>query len=55
MLFRSEIVGHITTAEYGSQMLSIGGVHHLTGGSRKEGRVTCELMASLGNKQAVEL
>ena len=52
---KGEIVGHITTAEYGSQMLSIGGVHHLTGGSRKEGRVTCELMASLGNKQAVEL
>jgi hypothetical protein len=52
---KSEIVGHITTAEYGSQMLSIGGVHHLTGGSRKEGRATCELMAALGNKQAVEL
>jgi len=50
-----EIVGHVTTAEYGSQMLSVGGVHHLTGGSRKEGRVTCELMAALGNKQAVEL
>ena len=52
---KGEIVGHITTAEYGSQMLSIGGVHHLTGGSRKEGRVTCELMAALGNKRAVEL
>jgi hypothetical protein len=36
-------------------MLSIGGVHHLTGGSKKEGRATCELMAALGNKQAVEL
>jgi len=52
---RGEIVGHVTTAEYGSQMLSVGGVHHLTGGSRKEGRTTCELMAALGNKQAVEL
>lgn len=52
---KGEIVGHVTTAEYGSQMLSIGGVHHLTGGSRKEGRVTCELMLQLGNKQAVEL
>jgi hypothetical protein len=52
---KGEIVGHITTAEYGSQMLSIGGVHHLTGGSRKEGRATCELMAALGNKRAVEL
>jgi hypothetical protein len=28
--------------EYGSQMLSLGGVRHLTGGSKKEGRVTCE-------------
>jgi len=52
---KGEIVGHVTTAEYGSQMLSIGGVHHLTGGSKKEGRATCELMADLGNKQAVEL
>ena len=33
-------------------MLSLGGVHHLTGGSKKEGRVTCELMMALGNKQA---
>ena len=52
---RGEVVGHVTTAEYGSQMLSLGGVHHLTGGSKKEGRVTCEMMLALGNKQAVEL
>ncbi len=52
---RGEIVGHVTTAEYGSQMLSLGGVHHLTGGSRKEGRVTVEAMEALGNRQAVEL
>ena len=51
---RGEVVGHVTTAEYGSQMLSLGGVHHLTGGSKKEGRVTCEMMEALGNKQAVE-
>lgn len=50
-----EVVGHVTTAEYGSQMLSLGGVHHLTGGSKKEGRVTCEMMLALGNKQPVEL
>ncbi|SFJ27044.1 6-hydroxynicotinate reductase [Paraburkholderia megapolitana] len=50
-----EIVGHVTTAEYGSQMLSLGGVHHLTGGSKKEGRVTCDMMLALGNKEAVEL
>jgi hypothetical protein len=50
-----EVVGHVTTAEYGSQMLSLGGVHHLTGGSKKEGRITGDMMLRLGNKQAVEL
>ena len=52
---RGEAVGHVTTAEYGSQMLSLGGVHHLTGGSKKEGRVTVELMQALGNQEAVEV
>ncbi|MEO8938748.1 MAG: 6-hydroxynicotinate reductase [Burkholderiaceae bacterium] len=52
---RGEVVGHVTTAEYGSQMLSLGGVHHLTGGSKKEGRVTVEMMEALGNKQPVEV
>ncbi|WP_144158349.1 6-hydroxynicotinate reductase [Paraburkholderia sp. BCC1885] len=52
---QGEIVGHVSTAEYGSQMLSLGGVHHLTGGSRKEGRVTCDMMLALGNRQSVEL
>ena len=51
---KGEVVGHVTTAEYGSQMLSLGGVHHLTGGSKKEGRVTAEMMQLLGNKQPVE-
>ncbi|MBC7608414.1 MAG: 6-hydroxynicotinate reductase [Polaromonas sp.] len=51
---KGEVVGHVTTAEYGSQMLSLGGVHHLTGGSKKEGRVTVEMMKLLGNKQSVE-
>ena len=50
-----EAVGHVTTAEYGSQMLSLGGVHHLTGGSKKEGRITCEMMMDLGNRKPVEL
>ncbi|MEO8669150.1 MAG: 6-hydroxynicotinate reductase, partial [Bauldia sp.] len=50
-----EPVGHVTTGEYGSQMLSLGGVNHLTGGSKKEGRVTCETLLALCNKQAVEL
>jgi 6-hydroxynicotinate reductase len=52
---KGEKVGHVTTAEYGSQMLSLGGVHHLTGGSKKEGTVTCETMLALCNKGAVEL
>ncbi len=50
-----EAVGHVTTAEYGSQMLSLGGVHHLTGGSKAEGRVTCAAMLALCDGQAVDL
>ena len=52
---QGEPVGHVTTIEYGSQFLALGGVHHLTGGSKREGRVSCELMMALGNQQAVEL
>jgi hypothetical protein len=52
---QGEQVGHVTTAEYGSQMLALGGVRHLTGGSKKEGNVTCQMMLNLCNKQAVEL
>ena len=52
---QGEVVGHVSTAEYGSQMLSLGGVHHLTGGSKREGRVTCDMMMALGNKQPVAL
>jgi len=50
-----EQVGHVTTAEYGSQMLALGGVRHLTGGSKKEGVVTCDTLLTLCNKGAVEL
>jgi hypothetical protein len=50
-----EAVGHVTTGEYGSQMLSLGGVNHLTGGSKAEGRVTCETLLDLCNKKPVEL
>ncbi len=50
-----EVIGHVTTAEYGSQMLSLGGVHHLTGGSKAEGRLTCAAMLSLCNGEPVEL
>ena len=52
---RGEAVGHVTTSEYGSQMLSLGGVRHLTGGSRREGTTTCDVLLSLCNGQAVEL
>jgi len=48
-------VGHVTTSEYGSQMLSLGGVHHLTGSGKKEGRATCETLLALCQGQAVEL
>ena len=50
-----EAIGHVTTAEYGSQMLSLGGVHHLTGGSKKEGVATCDTMLALANGAPVEL
>ncbi|MGE0659069.1 MAG: 6-hydroxynicotinate reductase [Reyranellaceae bacterium] len=50
-----EQIGHVTTAEYGSQMLSLGGVRHLTGGSKKEGVVTCDAMLALCNGQGVEM
>jgi hypothetical protein len=50
-----EQIGHVMTGEYGSQMLSLGGVHHLTGGSKKEGRVTCDALLRLCNSEAVEM
>jgi hypothetical protein len=52
---QGEPVGHVTTNEYGSQMLSLGGVRHLTGGSRHEGTVTCETLLNLCNGKAAEL
>jgi 6-hydroxynicotinate reductase len=53
--YQDEVVGHVTTGEYGSQMMSLGGVHHLTGGSKKEGRATCEALLHLCNRQPVDL
>src|SRR5260370_3121853 len=50
---RGEAGGHVTTAEYGSQMLSLGGGHHLTGGSKKEGGVTCETPLGARNRHTV--
>ena len=52
---KGEPVGHVTTGEYGSQMLSLGGVNHLTHGGKREGRVTCETLLDLFNRKAVEL
>jgi 6-hydroxynicotinate reductase len=52
---QGEAVGHVTTSEYGSQMLSLGGVRHLTGGSRHEGTVTCQTLLDLCNGNSVEL
>ena len=52
---QGEAVGHVTTNEYGSQMLSLGGVRHLTGGSRQEGTATCDTLLSLCNRKPVEL
>ena len=52
---QGEAVGHVTTGEYGSQMMSLGGVNHLTGGSKKEGRLTCQTLLQLCNREAVEL
>ncbi|WP_170423708.1 6-hydroxynicotinate reductase [Ruegeria arenilitoris] len=50
-----EPVGHVMTSEYGSKMLSLGGVEHLTGGTKKEGRVTCDALLRLCNREAVEM
>ncbi len=50
-----EPIGHVMTSEYGSKMLSLGGVEHLTGGSKKEGRVTCDTLLRLCNREAVTL
>ena len=55
VMHEGEQIGHVTTAEYGSQMLSIGGVRHLTGGSKREGSVTCAAMLALASKQAIEV
>ena len=50
-----EPIGHVTTGEYGSQMLSLGGVNHLTHGGKKEGRVTCKALLDLCNGLPVEM
>jgi hypothetical protein len=50
-----ESVGMVTTGEYGSQMLSIGGVNHLTGGTKHEGLATMRTILALCQGEAVDL
>ncbi len=50
-----EPIGHVMTSEYGSKMLSLGGVEHLTGGTKSEGRVTCDALLKLCNREPVEM
>ena len=50
-----EEIGHVTTAEYGSQMLSLGGVRHFTGGSKREGTITCRTLLDLCGGKPVSL
>jgi hypothetical protein len=52
---QGEPIGHVTTAEYGSQMLALGGVRHLTGGGKREGTVTCQAMLDLCARKPVEV
>jgi 6-hydroxynicotinate reductase len=52
---QGQAIGHVTTSEYGSQMMSLGGVRHLTGGTRHEGTATCDALLNLCNGNAVEL
>jgi 6-hydroxynicotinate reductase len=52
---QGEPVGHVTTGQYGSQMLSLGGVNHLTGGTKAEGVATMKMLLALCEGEAVEL
>ena len=53
--FEGEAIGHVTTQQYGSQMLALGGVNHLTGGTKKEGLATMQAMLDLCAGKAVEV
>ena len=55
VMCEGEQIGHVTTAEYGSQMLALGGVRHLTGGSKREGNITCQTMLDLCSCGPVEV
>jgi hypothetical protein len=50
-----EPIGHVDTGQYGSQMLSLGGVNHLTGGTKAEGLATMRALLGLCSGEEVEL
>ncbi len=50
-----EMIGHVTTAEYGSQMLSLGGVHHFTGSGRPTGLATMRTLLDLCAGETAEM
>ncbi len=50
-----EVIGHVTTAEYGSQMLSLGGVNHFTGNGRPAGLATMRALLELCAGAPVEV
>jgi len=53
--YAGQDVGHVTTTEYGSQMLSLGGVAHLTSADRNEGLATMRLLIAMCEGERVEL
>ncbi len=52
VLFEKREVGHLCTEEYGSKILSIGGVNHLTG---KSGIATARCISELANSRRLNL
>lgn len=55
VLYEGQPVGHVSTTEYGSYMLSLGGVHHLTGLTKHSGLATMRILEALCEKHAVEV
>ncbi|MFV1992190.1 MAG: 6-hydroxynicotinate reductase, partial [Acidimicrobiales bacterium] len=48
-------IGHVTSGEYGSQMLSLGGVNHLTGGTRHAGLATMRALLAFCGQEEVNV
>ncbi len=53
IFYRKKNVGHLTTEEYGSKILSIGGVNLLTGG--RDGMTIARLISDLANRKKATL